>query len=555
MKYNTRKRKGKKGGGVTDGIKGSLKIGDTEIKYIKKCNPGKLMCDKDEKNYALCVNSEEDCKDVNYDYEYMPSNPKDPNGLIEVSGRERNPKNVEKFLIEYDEEGNANMSELEGLLSRRLLQDDVELQDLTGRRKSYSPEFHPTSCYIQKKPSISATYRDVGEAATIPQKFSIVTQNALGLYRGKEEDKLDISDPTDRKNKAILDIMDLRTAYFRKFLKESEYPDFLCFQEMTTQFFNFLYTDKRDMTNQYPYVYPTLQDFDQLLLNGSDATVMLISKYPAIKATTYQLQGNSSYYNALGVYEFNNLIIFNCYLQAGSEISPGQKYTWENYSRCRRQQLMFIKKIIDESGSGKAVVVLGDFNSELNALGYEGNPTNLDKWSELKFLEDLHLEDSFRNLHPAEPGLTENTEINSLRFLGKLEEKALRYDGIFYNDILIPIESKVVTNEPLPLDDNTETVLGEFNIRPYDKNRINKEYEEAMVFIPPPNNVAAIRKKEKYIEEHPSLKTSYELFVSDHFGVMSEFQFNTMSAGKRRRKTRRVRSKKRNNYRRVTKRK
>jgi hypothetical protein len=25
MKYNTRKRKGKKGGGVTDGIKGSLK--------------------------------------------------------------------------------------------------------------------------------------------------------------------------------------------------------------------------------------------------------------------------------------------------------------------------------------------------------------------------------------------------------------------------------------------------------------------------------------------------------------------------------------------------
>ena len=97
-KYNTRKRKGQKGGGVTDGIKGSLQIGDTEIKYIKKCNPGKLMCDKDEKNYALCVNSEEDCKDVNYDYEYIPSNPKDPNGLIEVIGTERNPKNVEKFI-------------------------------------------------------------------------------------------------------------------------------------------------------------------------------------------------------------------------------------------------------------------------------------------------------------------------------------------------------------------------------------------------------------------------------------------------------------------------
>ena len=539
MKYYTRKRKNQKGGGVTDGIKGSLKKGEIEIKYIKKCNSGKLMCDKDEKNYALCVDSENDCKDVDYDYEYIPTNPNDPNGLLEVSGTEKNPKKVEKFIIEYDEEGNAGMSELEGLLSRRLLQNDVELQEQTGRRKSYSPEFHSTSCYKQKKPSISATYIVEGDAATISEKFTIVTQNALGLYRGKEENALDMNDPTDSKNKPILDIMYLRTAYFRKFLNDSLYPDFLCFQEMTKHFFNFLYTGN-DITNQYPYVYPTLPEIDKLLANGSDATVMLISKYPAIKATTYQLQGNSSYYNALGVYEFNNLIIFNCYLQAGSEISPGQKYNWENYSRCRRQQLMFIKKIIDESESGKAIVVLGDFNSELNALGYEGNPKNLDKWSELKFLEDLSLEDSFRNLNKADPGLTENTEINSLRFLGKLEEKALRYDGIFYNNSLTPIVSKVVTNVPLLLDDNVESVLGKFIIRPYNKDQINKEYEEAMVFIPPSNNIGAINKKEKYIEEHPSLKTSYELFVSDHFGVMSEFKFNSMSAGKRKEKRKRV---------------
>jgi hypothetical protein len=118
---------------------------------------------------------------------------------------------------------------------------------------------------------------------------------------------------------------------------------------------------------------------------------------------------------------------------------------------------------------------------------------------------------------------------------------------------LTPIDSKVVTNEPLPLDDNIETVLGEFNIRPYDKSRINKEYEDAMVFIPPPNNIGAIKKKEKYIEEHPSLKSSYELFVSDHFGVMSEFQFNSMSAGKRKRK-RVTRRRRKSNRKRVTRR-
>ena len=554
MKYNTRKkkRKNQKGSGVTDGIKTSSKIGSIEIKYIKKCKPGKVMCDKDEKNYALCVNTKEDCEDVDYDYEYSPTNPNDPNGLIEVSGTERNPKEVEKFMIEYDETEN-NMSEAEGLLSRALLQKDVELQEQTGRRKSYAPEFHPTSCFIQKKPPITSTYE--GEDVTIPKDFSIVTQNALGLYFGKEEEVLDMTNPIDKKNKAILNIMNLRTAYFRKFLKDSEYPDFVCFQEMTTHFFNFLYTGS-DITNQYPYVYPTLQEFDQLLANGSNATVMLISKYPAIKATTYQLQGNSSYYNALGVYEFNNLIIFNCYLQAGTEISPGQKYNWENYSRCRRQQLMFIKNIIDESGSGKAVVVLGDFNSELNALGYEGNPKNLEKWSELKFLEDLSLQDSFRVLHPADPGLTENTDINSLRFLGKLEEKALRYDGIFYNNSLTPISSKVVTNVPLQLDDNIKEVLGEF-ITPeynYDKIRINKDYEDAMVFIPPPNNIEAITKKEKYIEDHSSLKTSYELFVSDHFGVMSEFSFKDTSGGNRNKKRKKVTRRCRKNKKKSTRR-
>ncbi len=541
-KRRTNKQRQKGSGILNDGIKGSMKIGDININYIKKCNPGKVMCDKDEKNYALCVNDVSECGNVDYDYEYLPKNPNDPYGFIEVSGTERNPKGVEKFHIEYDETANSNLSEVEGLLSRQLLKSDVDLQELTGRYKFYTPEFHPTSCYIQKKPSISATYNEVGDLATVPNTFRIITQNALGLYRGKPEDSLDMNDPKDRKNKAILNVMRLRTAYLRKVLGEMDYPDFICFQEMTTTFFNMLYT--RDISNVYGNVYPTLDDFNRLLENGSDATVMLMSKHPAIKTTTYQLQGNSSYYNALGVYEFNNLIIFNCYLQAGSEISPGQKYAWENYSRCRRQQLMFIKKIIEETGSGKAVIVLGDFNSELNALGYEGSPKNLDKWSELKFLEDLELEDSYRMKNPSNPGLTENTDVNTLRFLGKLEEKALRYDGIFYNNKLVPQTSEVVTDKGLPLDNDIPNILPDSGIENYNKDEINRLYEEAMVFIPPSSNVEAIQKKKAYIERHPGLKDAYELFVSDHFGVMTEFKFNSVGGKRKSRKSRKYRNKK-----------
>jgi hypothetical protein len=529
-RYKTRKNKKQRGGEKTiPGIPGILRVGDTEIKYMKKCNKEKVMCDKNTKNYALCVNLEEDCDNVDYEYEYIPTNPKDPNGLIEISGTEINPKGVERFHIEYDEEGNT-LGGVEKMLAKRVLESDVRINEQTGRRKAYAPDFHPTSCYIQKKGSISHSYKDVDEESNIGSPFSIVTQNALGLYRGKEEDQLDESNPTDRKNKAILDIMKLRTAYLRKLLSDYGYPAFVCFQEMTTHFFDFLYKEKRDMINNYPYVYPTIEDFDELKSKGADATVMLMSRYPAKKTTTYMLQGNSSYYNALGVYEFNNLIIFNCYLQAGSEISPGQKYNWENYSRCRRQQLMFIKDIIDKSGSGKAVIVLGDFNSELNALGYEGKPKDIDKWSELKFLEDLELQDSFRDINPSDPGLTENTDINSLRFLGKLEEKALRYDGIFYNNLLNPTNSTVVSNIGLPLNDEIPSQL---DITEYNKTKINEQYKDAMVFEPPKENKAAIEKKNEYMRTHPGLNDVYELFVSDHFGVMTTFEFVGGKGGRR----------------------
>ena len=515
----TRKNKRtKKGGSVSE-------ISNSEWNYKKVCDPPKKICDKSKINFALCVEDEVDCDNPNYDYQFNPRKSK-----IEV-----NTFNVERFKVVPNEDlTETNKEEI----SR-----DVLKQEFTGRFKSYVPEFSPTSCYIQKKNYISQEYPKLGEANTIQNEFSIITQNALGLYFGKPEEELDESNPTDLKNKAILNIMRLRTAYFRRFLLESEYPDFLCFQEMTPEFLKFLYLESDSMREKYKYVYPDSNNFDELMTRKADAITMLISKYPAIKHTTYMLQGNSSYYNSLGVTEFKNLVIFNVYLQAGSKFSPGLKYNWENYSRCRRQQLIFIKSLIDSYGNDRAVIVLGDFNFELNSIHYDRTPDDTENWSELTFLKALNLRDSFKTFHPTEPGLTENTEINTLRFLGKLEHKSLRYDGIFFNKNLYPITSNVINNVPLKINEENKTSLD----IPFDPEQINKDYKLALVFKPGDSINETL---ERYKSEH-DLNTGYELFVSDHFGVMTKFRFNDVAAGGKKRSTKRRRYKRKQKTRRI----
>jgi len=501
-------------------VKINQKGGNYEILgpgYKKTCRSPRKMCNKEKVNFALCVKNESDCSNPDYEFHYNP----------ETRMVEQNTKSVSRFRIKPD----SSLSKDE----RKSLRKDVLRQQEIGRLKSYVPEFAPTSCFVQKKENVSREY-SIG-ASRLPKKFSIVTQNALGLYFGKPEEDLDLTDEKDRKNKAVLNIMRLRTAYFRQFLTENDFPEFLCFQEMTPEFFRLLYTESGTMRETYPHFYPNEEDFARLTSQGANATVMLISKYPALKQTTYMLQGNSSYYNALGVYEFEDIVIFNVYLQAGSPFSPGLKYNWENASRCRRQQLVFIKSLINSYGSEKAIVVLGDFNFELNSIHYDGSPDDTDNWSELVFLKALGLKDSFKSLHPSDPGFTENTEINTLRYLGKLEDKQLRYDGIFFNDKLQANVCAVVNNEPLKIKEENRSQL-ELPM-PFDPVKINEDYELALVFKPG-TDPKSIEKLVEY-KEKKSLADGYELFVSDHFGVMTTFEFISRDGGSRLKKTKKRR--------------
>ena len=609
MNYKTRKNK-QKGRGVISGIKSKTTIKGVEIPYIKVCPTGYSMCDQDEVNSGLCVQNGQEslCSDPNYNFKYIPFDKLDKNGLIPKNRLDRETngfgpiqdpvKPVKVFNIEYDGEPVKSDNPENPI---HLLEGDVIINEETGRLKSYVPEYHPTSCTIQQKESatIDVIYNDgdtyirrisdspktlANLSVKIPSPFKVVTQNALGLYWGSYREK----PAKDSAIEASFDIMELRTALLRDFLSK-ENPDFICFQESTRTWIDLL--DIERVPEMYPYIYPTESEMIEQEHNGANATVSIMSKYPAKRATTYMLQGNSSYFNALGIYEFENLVIVNVYMQAGAEISPGQKYKWENYARCRRQQLMFIKQKIDAIRGSKAIVVLGDFNFELNSIRYQGegagsaardqnkhliyDPTASDmKWAEHKFLvgeKGLNLNDSYKDLHIDDPdkavseGYTEYTDVNTFRFLGKLEEKMLRYDGIFFNNDLVPISSEVINNEAIILDDSPETVrVFEANgISHYRENikKYNTEYNNFMIFNPR-GNMHADAKKQNFLSKYRtkkgtplSIEDGFELFVSDHFGVMTEFQFKNLTALGGSKRKRRITQRKRRYKKKLTRRK
>ncbi len=573
MRKTVKIRKQRGRGILRDGIKSKSKIGDKLLSYEKKCPESFVMCDQDEVNSTLCVPNDrtELCSNPNYKFKYIPPDESDRDGRIPINrlnrensgkGPIQDPDNpVRVFEIKYNDDEDF----------RQNFEDDVVMNEETGRLKSYAPEFNPTSCAIQQK--TDATIENIYQEGQMYQKrvdqpgitlnfiekpgssFTILTQNALGLYRGIYRE---LSEPGSAPE-AAYDLMKLRTALFRQFLKDKQ-PDFICLQESTRTFIDLL--DKNEVQTMYPYMYPTEDEMAKQESNGANATTTMLSKYPAKKATTYMLQGNSSYFNALGVYEYDDLVIFNVYMQAGSDISPGLKYRWENFARCRRQQLMFVKQKIEEIRSAcscsKGIVVLGDFNFELNSIQYKSeerdlnnhliyDPTTSDmKWSEHKFLvgsNGLDLNDSYKELHIDDPdttirnGLTENTTINTFRYLGKLEEKALRYDGIFFNNELIPVKSEVVNNIPTKLNENAVSLFEINGVPEYKDNirKYNEEYNTYMVFNPRGNQDAII-KKENFFREHPDInvENGFELFVSDHFGVMTTFRFkNVINGGKR----------------------
>jgi exonuclease III len=416
-----------------------------EIAEIKCNEPNKILCSNNTVNLGLCVEKTQDCND-SYIIGSIPK--------IKIKS--------DKYKEEYEESVKAGIS------------------------KGYIDDYLETNCLLNNDNNI-LTYNysntnsntDLNDSM-IPNIFSITTLNVMGIIRN---------------NLDKLILMKLRVNMLvEQILNNDNQPDILCFQEMSKEFFKELYCR---IKHKYKFAdKQVLDDLDKS--KNEDVCTFLISKYTPIRTKFISLTGNLGYTNSLGIYEFDNLVVFNLYLQAGSVSSLGQKYKWKHYSRCRIHELEYVKNILSEYN--KPFVIVGDFNFDLNNT--EGNIFPEVKYFK-NFMKNLNCVDSFKYLHEDLPGYTEDTDINSLRWNDKFEHKQYRYDAIISNNYLLPIESKLFANIPLLLDEENSKIYEKIFV----KNKIN----DTRLKFTKSNNT-----------------NLYELFISDHFGVLSKFQFNSI---------------------------
>jgi hypothetical protein len=299
----------------------------------------------------------------------------------------------------------------------------------------------------------------------LPSMLSIMTYNIWGL---------------PPKNDFIFKIMKIRINLIVNIILKNS-PDIICFQEVSLISFNIL---KKRLSYIYKYQYETNYYFDEILKRNREVETIIFSKYPVCNYQVYSLDGNLRYNNSLIRAEFNNFVLYNVYLQAGSKHSPGQEHYWFHYTRCRIDQIKRIKELIDKDN--KPVIICGDFNFHLDGG---------DDWLEYDEIKD-YFKDSWKEIRKNN-GFTENTDINTMRWNLKFQEKKVRFDGILYkSEKIYPIFCKIVGKKSVPL---------------------NKEMTQLFI----KNFVSDDKNKIKY-----NNKKTINIFPSDHFGVIAKFKIN-----------------------------
>lgn len=318
----------------------------------------------------------------------------------------------------------------------------------------------------------------------IPKTFSIMTCNLMGILRkGDNEDKY----------KFEYKLLKLRIKLLSKEIRK-ENPDIICFQEVSDPAYKLLF---KKISDDYKYVYERIFAIEKVKdQRNHDVEVMIFSKYQAQNVKLYSIGGSLSYDCSMLVAKFLNLTVYNCYLQAGSKHSVGQKHYWYHYMRCRMNQLFEIKTMIDnefKENEKRPVIVTGDFNFHLDGPDEE--------WPELSVIDNF-LKDAWKKLNPnyleTEEGFTENTDINTMRWNMKFQKKKLRYDGLLYNGNLEPISVNVVAKKPIEIN-----------------NDLSKKFIKYW----------SVPGHEKDLKYYNKEKETLALFVSDHFPVIGKFKF------------------------------
>jgi exonuclease III len=377
-----------------------------------------------------------------------------------------------------------------------------------GSRYGYIGDYLGRHCYFTDK-TLKVDYdKEYEDGEAVPDNFSCLTYNMWGLAK-KEEAK---------------HLFRLRLPLLLKTLNETN-ADLMCLQEMGA----FSYGEMKDWIATYPFAsevpYPSPEGTSGPARNrGVDS--YFVSKYKPSRVTNYGLPGVLGYDNALLVIEYPNLVVFNLYNQAGSRHSVGQEHKWIHYSRCRYDILQTILDMIKRRYAEKNIIVCGDFNFDLDGPKYE--------WPEMEIIEKMKafgFIDTFRKANPKDPGLTEDTDLNPMRWNQKLVEKMLRYDAIFYKPAKSSAwgikKSKVIGTEYKCLDQKNSAwfIKHMSEVKPDELDRLTRCAGRGIVsthsasFQSPPSSSAKGHSKSMRIPS--SLRVPIN--ASDHFGVLTHF--------------------------------
>jgi exonuclease III len=336
-----------------------------------------------------------------------------------------------------------------------------------GIKFGYDTSYLGNNCYFtfeSLKPDIDRTYKSFDK---IPETFSLLTYNIFGLDVKPE----------------LKQLFQFRQRLLEQTITQQG-ADLLCFQEMSKSAYKHL--------ESFLYKYKFTSGPPLHGIKSRDVDTFFVSKYRPRRVRIYGIPGVLHYKNSLMIIEYENLVVFNLYNQAGSILSLGQDSAWIHYSRCRQDTLEAVHDIIHKEFKNIPVIVCGDFNFHLDGRS--------EKWPELRIMntfKESGFKDTFRSLHAKDAGLTEDTDINVMRWNMKFLPKKFRYDGIFYKgDTWKPVYSRVFGKDLAYLDKDASEWFA-------------KVFSETTLTDP------ILRGK---------FKGQLAINASDHFGVITRFK-------------------------------
>jgi len=271
-----------------------------------------------------------------------------------------------------------------------------------GERYGYDDSHLDRNCYVAPA-DLKADYEAVfSDGEPVPAHFSCLTYNIWGLGVTAVQQHL----------------VALRADLLVSTIQTTDAD--LCFlQEMSAYAYGAIVPPLRASLYKYASEEPYIGSN-----RNRNVEVYCLSKYKPSRIRVIGIDGVLSYKNSFMVVEWPNLVVINLYNQAGSRKSPGQEENWHHYSRCRRDILQTLFDLL-LGEKDRPILLCGDFNFDL-----DGATADWPEMASLALFKANGFVDTFRSVC-RDPGYTEDTVANPMRWNHKRIEKQYRYDGIF----------------------------------------------------------------------------------------------------------------------------